>query len=420
MDCKAVEEKLSAYLDGQLKAEELQLIAAHLEACPACRAELSSLEETVGLIRSLEPVNPPPELKERIMGRVQAVTSALGSGTPAPGARAFFLEVLRRLGRWPAGGLAAVAAVLLLAVIVGRGPLAGRQGVGFKSPLGGVPHMAAESEQGQQAVKSEEQLSVAGAPPEQPAAGEKKAADPAVQPKRAALGPATLERKVIQTGRLVLRVEDLDATADRLTKVVAAEGGFIQSSNLRRGDGVRGASYTLRVPAPAFMDVVRTAEKLGEVEQRELGGQDVTEEYVDVDARRRNLERQEERLLDILGRAKTVDDVLKVETQLERVRGEIESLTARLKYLDNQAALSTLTVDLQERPQPVSAVRTFRMADLGVRARQAVLSSINALLDYAGQAVVWLAAALPFFVLALALVAFAWWIERRRRKGTRS
>lgn len=417
MDCKAVEEKLSAYLDGQLSAEEMRLVDAHLKTCPACQDELSSLEGTIALLHSLEAVAPPVELKEKILGRVQELNLRQQPQFTVPG-RGFFSQVLHRLGRSRLTGVAVAAVVLLLAVLLGRGPLQDGYGLrSLKSPLGSQPKLA-EQEVAQgpapatpnAASGAAEQKAAAGAPrlmmAEQAVPGEAR---------KQAYAPAALGRKVIQTGRLVLRVENLDTAADRLQELVTKQGGFVQGSNLRRGDSTRAASYTLRVPAPAFTAVLKQAEELGEVEQRELGGKDVTEEYVDVEARQRNLQRQEERFLDILSRAKTVDEVLKVETQLERVRGEIESLTARLKYLDNQVSLSTLSVDLVERAQPVSIVRTFQWSTLGVRLRQAVVGSMNAIFDYVGQGLVYVAAAVPFLLVGLIVAAVAWWLERRRR-----
>ncbi|MDK2855893.1 MAG: hypothetical protein PWQ86_1106 [Bacillota bacterium] len=417
MDCRAVEEKLSAYLDGQLEAKELKSVAIHLETCPSCRAELASLKETIDLVRSLEHVSPPPGLKDKIMGRVDELASVRNLKESRE-SRGFLPWLWCRLGRRPVLSVAAAAAVLVLALALGRGLLEGGTGVlRLNVPSAGAPQVAIDMKRAEKNSEEPNATSATGGRAPETLIKSAELGSAATSTARQAV---PLGRKVVQTGRLVLLVENLDPATDELVRLTQARGGFIQNSFLKRGEGARTASYTLRVPVPAFVNLVQELEKIGEVEQRELGGQDVTEEYVDVEARRRNLERQEERFLNILAQAKTVDDVLKVETQLERVRGEIESLTARLKYLDNQVALATITVELKERPRPVNTVRAFSAANLGTRLRQAMLSSVNALLEYAGQVLVWLAAALPFLLVALVPVAFVWWRKRRRRNKLRN
>ncbi len=76
MDCRAVRERLSLYLDGELSGSELKLIAEHIETCTACRAELSSLEQTVDWLRRLEPVAIPSGLKDKILARVWATSDS--------------------------------------------------------------------------------------------------------------------------------------------------------------------------------------------------------------------------------------------------------------------------------------------------------------------------------------------------------
>ncbi|MEE8114793.1 MAG: DUF4349 domain-containing protein, partial [Nitrososphaerales archaeon] len=94
---------------------------------------------------------------------------------------------------------------------------------------------------------------------------------------------------------------------------------------------------------------------------------DVTEEYVDLQARLTNLDRQEARLQEILGLARNVDEVLKIENELERVRGEIERLTGRINYLESNVAMSTISVNLnQPGPAPFPEVDWFEPFRTGI------------------------------------------------------
>ncbi|MCZ7372153.1 MAG: DUF4349 domain-containing protein, partial [Candidatus Methanoperedens sp.] len=103
-----------------------------------------------------------------------------------------------------------------------------------------------------------------------------------------------------------------------------------------------------RIPQKNFYSAVEQIESLGTVRSKEIKGQDVTEEFIDTGARLGNLEKQENRLSEILKMANTVKDVLEVEHELERVRGEIERLTGRLNYLNQSVEMSTITVNAAE------------------------------------------------------------------------
>jgi len=153
------------------------------------------------------------------------------------------------------------------------------------------------------------------------------------------------ERMVIFTARLRLEVEKVDLTVYEIRLIAEDSGGFVTGMSTSKNEwGV----MTLRVPQDEFYDVIDEIEALGEVEERELKGEDITESYVDLEAQLVNLEREEERLVEILDIARNVDEVLKVETQLSRVRGKIESITGEMKYLEGRVELATITVTFRE------------------------------------------------------------------------
>ena len=155
-----------------------------------------------------------------------------------------------------------------------------------------------------------------------------------------ALVEAFTERMVVFTAKIELEVGDVDSILDDLLALTEDYGGFIASVNTRSGIG----AITIRVPQAWFYDVVSDVEGLGEVQNRDIKGEDVTEDFVDLQARLSNLERQEERLSEILALGTTVEEVLKVEKELERVRGEIEGLKGEIQYLESRVELATITV----------------------------------------------------------------------------
>ena len=152
------------------------------------------------------------------------------------------------------------------------------------------------------------------------------------------------ERMVVFTARIDLEVDDIDSTVEYVRLLTETYGGFVASVSTRS----EGGAVTIRVPQAHFYDVVLDVEVLGDVVNRDLKGEDVTEDFVDLEARLSNLQAQEVRLLEILEMGTTVEDVLKVEKELERVRGEIEGITGELQYLESRVELATVTVLLNE------------------------------------------------------------------------
>lgn len=162
------------------------------------------------------------------------------------------------------------------------------------------------------------------------------------------------ERKIIQSASLSVEVENFQTSSDALIEIVERSNGFIANSHSYvTGTGRKRGDITLRVPKDAFLTVIAEIEQLGTVESKYISGEDVTEEYIDLQARLNNSERQEKRLLEILEMAEDVEDVLDVERELERVRGEIERLTGRITYLENRVELATISVSLYEQ-EPIT------------------------------------------------------------------
>lgn len=161
----------------------------------------------------------------------------------------------------------------------------------------------------------------------------------------------SMERKIISTGRLQLEVENVPSTVNKITNITVQQGGFISGSSVSGYEERKNGHVTVRVPQKNFYAAVEQIEALGTVKSRDLQGQDVTEEYIDINARLGNFKKQEERLQEILKMANTVKDVLEIERELNRVRGEIERLTGKLNYFDKSIEMSTITVNVNE-PAP--------------------------------------------------------------------
>ena len=165
--------------------------------------------------------------------------------------------------------------------------------------------------------------------------------------------PAGLDQpRVVRTAELQVEVRrgSFQRAFDRLSAVAAANGGFVASSSTANGDASSASTgeLDLRVPADHFDATLKAVGGLGRTRQEHLQGEDVSGQLVDLDARIKSLQSEEETLRTIVGQAKTVGELLQVQPQLFDVRQQIEQLQAQKSHLDDAAAFSTVHVSLFE------------------------------------------------------------------------
>jgi hypothetical protein len=165
--------------------------------------------------------------------------------------------------------------------------------------------------------------------------------------------------RIIQTAsvRLSVRSGRFQEAVDEARSVVAGLGGFVVSSSASQGAGRRLVSGTLvvRVPERSYAQAMRRLAEIGRVEAREESGQDVSQEFVDLQARARHLEAVERQLLELLDRAETVASALAVQSRLNEVQLDLEQTRGRLRFLDDQVTFATISLALHERGPMVAA-----------------------------------------------------------------
>jgi Domain of unknown function (DUF4349) len=160
--------------------------------------------------------------------------------------------------------------------------------------------------------------------------------------------------RVIQTASLSLSVprNEFDKVVDQARLLATSNGGFVvESSASQSGDERRlvTGSLVIRVPEQSYGRVMERLSGLGRVEGREEAGQDVSQEFVDLEARVRHLEAVEAQLLSLLDDTRTVAEALTVQSQLNQVQLDLEQARGRLQYLDDQVAFATISLDVRER-----------------------------------------------------------------------
>ncbi|WP_445474122.1 DUF4349 domain-containing protein [Methanococcoides methylutens] len=198
---------------------------------------------------------------------------------------------------------------------------------------------------------------------------------------------SSITRKVITSSDVSLEVKDAPEAIDSIGAIASEYDGYVSSSSVYDtyyGDSESMSGYiSIRVPASEHDTVLDRIEALGKVTSKSTSGVDVTEEYIDVEARLSNLEKQELRLQEILEMATTVEEVLEVEKELGRVRGEIESLTGRLNYLNDRIDFSTITVSVSE---PRNITHSWGLRDALSDSVRGFIASVNGIIVFIGVA----------------------------------
>jgi hypothetical protein len=166
--------------------------------------------------------------------------------------------------------------------------------------------------------------------------------------------PYSQQRLIIKSGEIALLVRDADAAVDGVTQVAIDTGGYILSGRSWYDGDFKYAQITLAVPSSSYETALQRLRTLAVQVLRETSsGQDVTEEYVDLESRLRNLEVQAERLRAFMDQARNVQEAITVSQALNAVEAEIETIKGRMNFLEGRAAFSTITAILEpQRPTP--------------------------------------------------------------------
>jgi hypothetical protein len=214
----------------------------------------------------------------------------------------------------------------------------------------------------------------------------------------------SLPRKIIYTGSVALRTDDLDAAEKKLDEMVKQFNGYLGSASRSGTKGSqRSGSWTIRIPSTGYGSFVKAISTIGELESSSQEAQDVSEEFYDVQARLKNKKVEEARLVELLQKATgKLTEVLQVEKEISRIREEIEQIEGRLRFLTNQTDLSTITVTINE----VKEFRPVGPPSLSTDVKRAFTESVGQLGDVARGILIGVIAILPWAVLPGLVVGF--------------
>lgn len=224
--------------------------------------------------------------------------------------------------------------------------------------------------------------------------------------------PQLSSRLVIKSATLHLVVKNIENTIRGISRYAEEKGGWVVKSNVEEKDGVPVGEISVRVPARDFEESLSFIRKLGErVIFEEVKGQDVTEEYVDLQAQLRNLQAAESQLLKIMERAGRISDVMEVFNELKNVREEIERIKGKIQYLEQSSAMSTINVKLalSEELLPIPPAQKWRPMYVAKRAWRSVVLILRGI----SYLIIWIAV---LGVLWVPIVGIVWWMRKNKGK----
>jgi hypothetical protein len=352
------QEEVMAYLDGELAADRAAATAVHLSECAECQrlvAELRDVSQNLNAwkIELAEAETPP------------AIANALAENRPVSrdvllahrSHRRNWREVLGQR-RWALAWVGGVAAVLMF--VFGTLQFQERNANNSFSQVGSMDDSGSDRDH----------LAVSLAPPSAPAgksvngrefderqriSANLQSAGVPGSPQQPDKGtgehvPVTNGPMIIRTAELSLITKEFDKAQANLEGILKRHRGYV--GELKAGGATgsgRTLTATLRVPADQLDATLTEVKTLGRVESESQSGQDVTSQYVDLQARLSNARNTEQRLTDLLrNRTGKLSDVLEVEQELDRVRGEIEQMEAERKNMSNQVSYATLNATIAE------------------------------------------------------------------------
>ncbi len=391
------EEELMAYLDGELALDRAATAAAHLEKCRECQSVAGDLQSVSRRMLAWQ-VESPDDL--RMSQAIGAALEERGRTKEKPAARRRFgwREVLGvpRVPRWVLGGGTAVIVLVALVFMsntmfspiskrlheprdigtttqiplppASPQPSMGLTSGGYVTGRGTAGKFEASRTRGVDKAKIGE-------------AGETRTTDGSLSlygnaaterptTKAKAHSTAPVGPMVVRTASLALITNDFDKARTAMEETLRRHGGYIGQLNVSApGEGGRTLNATLRVPAGQLDAALAELKKLGRVAGESQSGEEVTQQYVDLEARLANAKNSEQRLTEILrDRTGKLSDVLEVEQAIEEVRGNIEQMEAERKNLAKQVDFATLSATLTEEYEgqlhavPVSTFTRIRNA----------------------------------------------------------
>jgi hypothetical protein len=221
--------------------------------------------------------------------------------------------------------------------------------------------------------------------------------------------PLAEEQKIIKTARLVFETQDVEATHKKILQLASQYKGLVQSDNSGKDYNRIYKNLTVRIPTENFQPFIDgISEGVDYFDQRDISRQDVSEEFVDLEARLKAKRVLEERYLELLKKANKVEEMLQIERELSNIREEIEAKQGRLQYLQNQVSMSTVNIEFYKTTAETGITQSY-----GQKMKNAFQGGWNGIsVFFLGVLYLW-----PLFLFAIIIIVIIRIFLKRRKKN---
>jgi hypothetical protein len=260
------------------------------------------------------------------------------------------------------------------------------------------------------------------------AAPEGYAQQDAAKPSSGGVNATTIERMVLKNAQISIVVADVEGRMKNIQAMAQKMGGYVVSSNLQQvyaSDGVYvpESQIVIRVPAENLDKALDEIKKdVVEIKNENSSGEDVTAQYVDLQSRLKNLEAAEAQLEEIMKNADKTEDVINVFNQLTAYREQIELVKGQMKYYEEAAALSSITIQViaEEKEKPIE-IGGWKPGGVARQAIQDLIYFFQGFVDFVIYFVIYtlpvlITIAIPFYLIFLALRAWFRWMRGTKKK----
>ena len=222
-------------------------------------------------------------------------------------------------------------------------------------------------------------------------------------------------RKLITTANLTVETKEFDSMISDVEDFVASNGGYLESINLYNGSRYNGnvierhANITVRIPADKLDGFLTEVGNAGNITNRSQSVEDITLNYVDMQAHKETLQGEEERLIELLKNCDYIEDMITIEDRLANIRYQIESMESQLRTFDNKVNYSTIYMDVNEVVDYTPVV--YEEPSLGERMKEGFLDTIDDIKEFCEDFAVWFVSNVIYLIIwALIIFGIVKWI----------
>lgn len=226
------------------------------------------------------------------------------------------------------------------------------------------------------------------------------------------------ERMIIHKAIIRTNVKELAKAQSNIEQKVKKYGGYIVESNVYQEDDQRSSgNIIVRIPEKHFETFLSDAEEeASKVLERNVTGQDVTEQYVDLASRIKSKRVVEERLLAFMSAAEKTEDLLKISSDLAKVQEEIEVTVGKMKYLENQTSFATIELTMYENRVIVPGLDSEEL-NTWEKTKKQFVTSMNGLLAAGSAIIVFFIGNMPVLIILGVISSTVYWIIKRRKRN---